>query len=175
MKKINLNEEEYKFSRDDMPILIHGEDHAGASFYTLSLIANLSLEGQKVLVLCGYPMAQEQFEKQVEGFGHSTVFYTKEGEQDFLHALASTNDNDIILIKNIELFDGSIIEPVLNKKNFIISGDLGKCVYKDKILEKSLNTKIFFSGIPGIEIPPLQRFEGFFMSKKAQGVTKIEL
>jgi len=43
-------------------------------FYTISLIANLFSEGFNVIVLCGYPMAFEQFKKQVSSLNKRVVF-----------------------------------------------------------------------------------------------------
>jgi hypothetical protein len=146
MKKIFVNQQEFEFTKDNLPMLIHGKDHAGASFYTISLIANLFLQGSKIIVLCGYPMAEEQFRKQVGNFAGEVNFYTKDNVSDFKKLVSSFNDNEpIILLKNVELFDEETADFVLANKKCIISGDFSKCVFRDKILEKSFTTKIFFS------------------------------
>jgi hypothetical protein len=177
MKKIFVNKKEIQFSEDNLPMLIHGEDHAGASFYTISLVANLFLQGSKVVVLCGYSMAEDQFKKQIVDFNNKDVFYTKEQILDFKNKVSSIIDIDeyIILLKNIELFDEEVVDFILGKKKYIISGDFNKCPFQDKVLEKSFTTKIFFSEFSGIDMPPLNKYEGFFISESLKGVTKLEV
>jgi len=88
MKKIFLNLEEIKYKEGDLPMLIHGEDHCGASMYTISLIANLFQEDSKIIVLCGYPMAEEQFKKQIGASNGEAIFFTKEYILDFKNKIS---------------------------------------------------------------------------------------
>jgi hypothetical protein len=177
MKKIFVDKKEFQFTGDNLPMLIHGEDHAGASFYTISLIANLFLQGSKILVLCGYSMAEEQFRKQVGDFRGEVAFYTKDQISDFLKAVSSLRDIDerIVLLKNVELFDGETANFVSEKKKYIISGDFNKCAFREKVLEKLFATKIFFSPLSEVEIPYLNKYEGFFISNFLNGITKVEI
>jgi len=177
MKKFFIDGKTLELEEKDLPMLIHGEDHAGASFYTISLIANLFLAGSKILVLCGYPMAEEQFRKQVGDFKGEINFYTKEKVLGFKNRVSSIENIDeyVVLLKNVELFDKEIIDFVLNKKKFIISGDFNKCAFKNSVLEKQFKTKIFFSPISGIEIPMLEKYEGFFISDSLKGIIKVEV
>jgi hypothetical protein len=177
MKKILINNKEFKFTKDNFPMLIHGKDHEGASFYTISLIANLYSQGFKVIVLCGYPMAFEQFKEQIGNLDERVVFYTKDKILDFKNTLINSNniDEQIVLLKNVELFNEDIINFVLERNKYIISGDFNKCVFGNKILEKHFMTKIFFSEVFKIKIPLLNKYEGFLTSDKIEGITKIEL
>ncbi|MBP7006701.1 MAG: hypothetical protein KBB16_01390, partial [Candidatus Pacebacteria bacterium] len=159
MKTIFLDKKEIQLTKDDLPMLIHGEDHAGASFYTISLIANLFLKGHKVIVLCGYYMAEEQFKEQIDNLDEK-LFYTKEQVSDFNKAVSIKEDINeyIFLLKNVELFNEEVIESFLKRDKFIISGDLNKSPFKEQILERTFKTKIYFSNIPNIEIPILNKY-----------------
>lgn len=177
MNKILVNKKEFKYTENNFPIFIHGRDHEGASFYTISLIADLFFRDFEIVVLCGYPMAFEQFKNQVKDINDRVVFYTKEHIADFKNKLLSLDNtnNQIILLKNVELFDKDIINFVLERKNYIISGDFNKCVLGEKILEKPFVTKIFFSDFFDIEMPLLNKYEGFFVSDVTKGLTKLVL
>lgn len=177
MKKIFVNEKEFEFTKDNLPALIHGEDHAGASFYTISLIANLFRQGCEIIVLCGYVMAHEQFKEQIGDFNGKYVLYTKEKISDFKEMLLSSQDKDdqVFLLKNVELFDEDIVNLVQKKEKYIISGDFNKCMFEEKIIKKHFTTKIFFSNFPGINTPPLDKYEGFFVSDKTQSITKLKI
>ena len=76
---------------------------------------------------------------------------------------------------DIELFSEEVIQAVLKKEKFILSGDFNKCVIKDKILTEPFNTKIFFSPLPKIELPSLEKFQGYFISEHLKGVTTLEV
>ena len=173
MKTVLVNKERFNFTENNLPVLIHGEEGSGASFYTIVLIANLFSQGFKILTLCGYHMAEDEFKKQVGDLGDKAVFYTKEKEFEFLLSNLEDEDKRIILIKNVELFEDNVISTILKNKNVIISGDLNKCAFKKKILEKSFPIKIFFSKLTEIETPITNKYEGFFISDKLQGVTKV--
>lgn len=177
MKKIFINQEEVNYTEDNFPMLIHGEDHCGASMYAISLIANLFLEGSKIIVLCGYPMAEKQFRDQVGVSKGEITFFTKEYILDFKDkiSLISNIDDYIILLKNIELFDEEIFDFVSKHKKYIISGDFNKCIFQDKVLDKGFRTKIFFSKFHGVDVPMLNKYEGYVISDKIKGVTKLEV
>jgi hypothetical protein len=177
MNKILLNEKEFNFTENNFPILIHGEDKSGASFYTISIAVNLFLKNLPIVFLCGYPMAEEEFRKQVnQDYGKDRIiFYTKERISEFKEFVADQNNQErIIFIKNIELFDEDIFNLISSKNKIILSGDINKCSFKDKILNKKFNTKIFFSPFNDVKLPALQKYEGFLVSSNSEGVTKVK-
>ena len=53
MNKILVNEKEFNFTEENLPILIHGEDKSGASLYTIAIAANLFSQKEKLVILCG--------------------------------------------------------------------------------------------------------------------------
>ena len=166
MKKITVNSKEFSFSGSNLPVLIHGEDRSGASLYTITLLANLYKAGMEVIVLCGYSMAKEEFEKQV---GNGGTFYTKEKEMEFLMEDLNDRENRVICIKNVEMFSEGTISTILGNKNIIISGDLNKCPFKNNILGKPFATKILFSKLSDTSIPELKKYEGFVVAEGMDG------
>lgn len=176
MFKILLDGEEKQFSLDSLPILIHGEDGSGASLYTVSFAANLYSQGFTILFLCGYPMAEEEFAKQVgSGYGNKARFFTKERIEEFKKVLASkNNDKKVIVIKNIELFGEDVFDLVARKLNIVISGDINKSSFKQAIVDKGFTTQIYFSPLEGVEFPEMNKYEGFVISDKYKGVTSLQ-
>ena len=80
----------------------------------------------------------------------------------------------VILIKNIELFNEEIFDAVKDFSNVIISGDLNNCSFKEKILQKSFNTSIYFSPLDEA-LPELQEYEGYFVSQNNIGRVSLEV
>jgi len=178
MDKILLNKEELGIlTKEDFPMMIHGEDKSGASFYTICLAAKWFLQGNKVIFLCGYHMAQDSFEEQVGKEHVGAIFYTKEKaqEQEFRMAVSKKfEDNMLLIIKNIELFGPEELSCISNFQNVIVSGDILRSTAKNEILKKEFATKIYFSELPSTNLPPLAKYEAFVISKNHQGITKIE-
>lgn len=175
MKKILLDGQDYRFAENKLPLLIHGLDKSGASLYTISVIADLFLQGHKVLVLCGYPMAREEFTNQVGTYNSRALFYTKDQGSVFLSQLKDLQDigERIIILKNVELFDETIFKQIAARGRFIASGDFSKCAFKDRILETTFSTKVFFSLLEGFDVPGLKKYEGFLKSTAAEGITTL--
>ena len=157
-------------------MLIHGHDKSGASFYTVTVAANIFSRGSKIAFLSGYPMAQEEFRKQVgkDFDAAKIVFYTKEHVSEFKEFMSNAENQDrIVVLKNIELFSEDVFDLVSSKKNIIISGDLGKCNFKEKIMNKKFATKIFFSPFDDAALPPLQKYEAFINFNSLEGTTRV--
>lgn len=179
MDEVLLNGKEIEnISAEDLPMLIYGEDKSGASFYTVCLAAKWFLQGNKVIFLCGYHMAQESFEEQAGKEHDGAVFYTKEKaqEQDFKKAVSKgIINNTLLVIKNVELFGSEEIGWVSSFKNVIISGDILKSKANDEILKKEFSTKVYFSKFAGVDMPDLAKYEGFMVSDRRKGITKIKI
>ena len=180
MNKIQLNNEDFLFSEKHLPMLIHGEDKAGASLFTITIGANFIAQNKKVLFLSGYYMAREEFYKQIEGLpknDHQDVFFVKEELPEFIKSISSLPDIEerIIFIKNIELFSEEIFDLVCHYKNIIISGDINKCNFKEKIMNIEHASKIFFSPFEEITLSGFEKYQGFLSSKSETGTitTKI--
>ncbi len=175
LKKILLDGKEFHFTRPDLPILIHGEEHVGASLFTVSVLADLYAQGSKIIALTGYPMARDAFVEQI-GSEENMQFFTKEKTEEFLNFISKMPDIDdaIVLVKNIEFFSEEVFNTVKNLKNIIFSGDLNKCSFKEKILQKSFNTSIYFSSLDE-QLPELNKYEGLFVSQNHTGRVSLEV
>ena len=178
MNTILLNGNEYHFSEDSLPILIHGKEHVGASQFTVSLLADLYRQGSKILFFTGYPMAKDEFIKQVgESIDNKVIFVNGTESASFLEKVNELEDIDerVILIKNIDLFEQEIFDAVSNKNKVIISGDIEKVPYKTHLLEKEYTTKIFFSPASYAQVPNLQLWEGYLHGQNNEGRLTLEL
>jgi hypothetical protein len=178
MNQISVDEKEFNFTGNIFPMFIHGEDKSGASLYTVTMAVNLFAQNLPIVFLCGYPMAEVEFKKQVNQVykKEQIIFYTKEHVSEFKEFITNPNNQErIIFIKNIELFDKNVFDFVLPKNKIIFSGDLNKCSSKDKILNINFKTKVFFSKLDDVKLPALQKYEGFLISENLKGITKVKL
>ncbi len=175
MKKILLDDKEVeKLAPESLPMLIHGEEGSGASLYTIALMAKWFSQGYKLHVLCGYSFAEEEFQKQIDTTYQEKIFFTKEEVQLFIAAIALRGTNDIVIIKNIELFDVELWQAISPIDHLIVSGDVHKALLKNSILQKTFTTKILFSPLDSMTIPEIKKYEGFLIAGDYKGVTKLE-
>ncbi|MFZ4648392.1 MAG: hypothetical protein ACOYMB_02010 [Patescibacteria group bacterium] len=176
---ILINNKKAKFSSQDFPILISGAEKTGSSFFSICLLVNLLREDKKVLLFSAYPMAKEEFRKQI-GKSHEKAIIIDSGEEDaLLQTLKNASDlsERVVLIKNIDAYSTKIFEAVQNLPLVIYSGDLDRCEFNDKLLEKNCPTKIFFSPSEKYldqEIGDLPRYCGQIISSKYKGIIKLE-
>lgn len=193
-KKILLNNKEVQFNPTYLPCLIHGADHAGASLFTVTMMADLFRQGEKIIFISGYHMARDEFlsqtqaegdmiylenEIQIQGAANKKVIFLQKDNIGIFSSLVSSLPDlveRIILIKNIDLFDQSIFDYVKDHPKLILSGDIDRCVYKEEVLKITFKTTIFFS-IPqtsvGITIPELQKYHGHFKGVHESGEVRI--
>lgn len=193
-KKILLNNKEFHFTSSDLPCLIHGADHAGASLFTVTMMADLYRQGYKILFISGYPMARDEFLSQTsageemifiekkeqipDAKNKKVIFIQKENAGLFSPLIQSLPDlaSRIVLIKNIDLFDVSIFNLVKDCPGLIISGNIDRCSFYPEVLKKDFPTKIFFSPSEKISIescPPLLKYQGFLQGELQSGVIRI--
>ena len=157
MKKgLLLNNSPWNFTVDDLPCLVHGKDKVGSSLFTVSLVADLYSQGSKFLFLSGYHMARDEFISQTRepentiliedqssiqsAESKRTIFIPRERMELFIKAIERLTDiqDRIVLIKNFDLFDESIFKAVEKNNKLILSGDLDKCLYKEKVISKEV-------------------------------------
>jgi len=119
-------------------------------------------------------MAHEEFLKQA-GNDDGIIFCVKEEVEKFKRILIESSDveQNIIIIKNIELFSNDIFDLVSTRQKLIISGDVNKAIFKEKILAKKYLTNILFSSLGNMDVPDLEKYEGFVMSETLQGKTTL--
>ncbi len=191
-----LNGKKWHLSKQDFPCLIHGKDKTGASLFTVSMLAALYSLGYKVLFLSGYHMARDEFIKQtnqpqntmlldnekdiISAAKKQVIFVSGEDPNLFIKTSSDLKDikERIILIKNFDLFDEALFDSVKHLMLLVLSGDLDKCPYKEKVVERNATTRIFFSQ-PQYKIdttvPPMQQYQGYLISPTMQGIISLEI
>lgn len=173
--KIILNGKELKqLATERLPMLIHGTEGSGASFYTIVCAAKWFQQGYTILFLCGYPMAEEEFIKIVPCKNNDVQFFTQEKQREFREAFNQTSNNRIVFVKNIELFSEDVFKLVSAENNLVISGDVNESNIKNMILQKQYAATVYFSDIPSIRLPNLKKYEGYVVSDTDNGITKLE-
>lgn len=193
--KIILNEKEYQVSEPDLPFLITYVEKAGGSHFSVSMIADLFLQGKKILFLTAYPMAKDNFFEQIKGYESKTAYITNVSQLDsnipgiilesgneelFLKATKKLSDIDerIILIKNMEVFGQAVFDICLKYQKLILSGNIDKCIAKKQIRQKKFNTIVAFTKPEidlGIKIPALEKYVGYWWSKDKEGQAKLKI
>jgi hypothetical protein len=176
MKKILFDGREVPYLiTESLPMLIHGTEGSGASLYTVCLAANWFSQDYRILFLCGYPMAEEEFAQQIGNSYKNVIFYTQEKVEEFKLILKhDLLDNTIIIVKNIELFGNDIFDAIKGIESLIVSGDVTKSDLKVKLLNKEYATKVFFSDIEEYDFPELEKYQGMFLSERYKGITQIQ-
>ncbi|MFA5936659.1 MAG: hypothetical protein WC822_02140 [Candidatus Paceibacterota bacterium] len=189
MKKIIdfTTKEEIKFTKEDLPILVHGKEHSGASLLSITVASLFQKGGQKLCIFTAYPMAKEEFLKQIDN--PETIFYL-EYEKDFEQALkfqtiiiqsgnidlfikaisnVSVMKDRIIFIKNVETINVPIFKLVLLYP-FIISGNLELNPFQLDFKNFIYSTKILFNPFDEGKIPPLQKYQAFMRNKLGEKI-----
>ncbi len=194
-EQIILNNKPYQISKNDLPCLITYVEKSGGSHFSVSMLADLFLQGKKILFLTAYPMAKDNFLKQIQGHEKNTSYLTELKQLDhkaqaiilesgnenlFLEIIKTLPDINerVILIKNIEVFSEAIFDKCLNYQQLILSGNIDKCSSKIAISKYPFNTIITFTKTKidlGITIPPLEKYLAYWSSKDKKGFTKIKL
>jgi len=180
MNKITLNEKIFECNENKLPLLIHGKDKTGSSLFTVTFATNLFAKGSKLLFLTGYHMAKEEFFKQIDPLSagdDKVIFCLKDQINEFSHLVDTLPDINerVIIIKNIDLFDEKTFGLISSKQKIIISGDINKCTFKDKILNKKFETKVIFSELENIKTPELQKYQGFLIEDNNSGLVSVKI
>ena len=177
--KILVNNKTINFSQADFPILISGRDGSGASLFSVSMLANVLKNGEKVLFFSAQAPAKEEFKKQIGDSLNDKVVIIKSGDENlFLEKIDQIQDlsERIILFKNIENYSPKLFNKLKNQKLIIFSGDLDKCQFNTQLIEKDFKTKIFFSYPQKIQVKnkiDLPKYHGLIFSKKYNGLISV--
>ena len=175
---ILVDNKKVNFTEDDFPMLISDADKSGSSFFSISLLATLFKSGMKVLLFSAYPMAKEEFRKQIGDNEENTIIIDSGEEQALIDSVENTPNlsERIVLIKNIDTYSSKLFDVVKNLKLIIFSGDLDKCQFADELIKKEFATKIFFSQsekFPQEEPINLAKYCGKIISEKHEGIISL--
>ena len=189
---ILLNNQKCSFKLSDLPCLIHGKEGEGSSLFTVSLVTDLFRKNEKTVFLCGYKMAYEEFISQTQATADTCllkslddlenihdkkmIFVTQENVELWMKVADLINDR-MFVVKNFDLFNENVLDIVKKKQKFILSGNLDRCIYSDKIIKMPFQTKVLFSQ-PSILInqtcPPLQKYYGYMWKDSEEGEVYIK-
>lgn len=195
--KLLLDDKALNFSESDLPCLIDYKEKSGGSHFSVTLIANLFLQGSKLLILTAYPMAKDNFMNQIVGLEAKVKFVKDKNDlreaekyqviiiesgngELFLEALKSLSDigERVLFVKNVESFKIEFIETILPLNKIILSGDIYQCRNKIKIFAKKFKTVIAFSRpINDIQIDfsKLEKYSGYLKSERQKGVVRVDM
>lgn len=194
--KIFLNKQAINFNESDLPCLITYADKTGGSHFSITLVVDLFLKGSKILFLTAYPMAKDNFLKQIgqdhskvasvtsvealEKVKDSQVIILESGNEALFHeAVKMLPDlkERIILVKNMEVFGKAVFDICLNLEKIILSGNIDMCADKERVSKKDFRTIIAFSkpeiSLP-IDVPALEKYTGFLLGDHKMGVVGIQ-
>lgn len=192
--QILINDGIYQVKENDLPCLITYAEKTGGSHFSVSMIADLFLQGRKILFLTAYPMAKDNFFQQIKGHEKNTSFITEENQLDttsqaiilesgnealFLQTLKRLNDlyERIILVKNMEVFSQAVFDACLDKQKIILSGNIDKCVAKKQIAAKKFHTVVVFSQSEinlRVDLPVLEKYTGYWHGEEMSGSAKLK-
>ncbi len=197
VQTILLNKQVYHLTEDNLPCLITYQEKSGGSHFSVTLIANLFLAGSKVLFLTAYPMAKDNFLQQVKDMESKIAYVKSESEikqnKDaqaiilesrnsdlFVKAVKCLNDINerVVFIKNMEVFSNSVINPALNFKKLILSGDIDKCTSKKQISKKKFRTTVIFSKpkiLLPIAPPKLEKYTGYLWTDNKESFVSVQI
>lgn len=169
---------EVVFNHNNLPMMIHGVEHSGASLFSITVAALLHQKGEKLIIFTAYPMAKDEFVAQVgetkdifilddeknldKALKFQTIFIQSGNVDLFVKILeygASLADRTIF-IKNIETIDVPILELVSAFK-FLVSGDLGANKKQAGFKSVKYNTKVFLSPLAGEIVPTLLKYQAY--------------
>lgn len=174
MREIVLNGLSKSFKGEDFPMLIHGKEGSGASLFSIITAALLCRAEQPVLFWSAYSAAKEELSKELNGNIPKNIYIILEGIEDtspFKEAIETSDPRTIIFAKNCELLPRDIVSRIITCDSFVLSGDFEKLIGVDIDLFK---TKIFFSPLfitGGIQIPILEKYEGYLFGANSGIIT----
>lgn len=174
-----LNNKKVNFDSNDFPMLISGAEKTGSSFFSICLLADLLNNGHKVLFLSAYPMAKEEFKKQIGSNAANAIIIESGEEDDIIKEIKAIADLEerIVLLKNIDTYSRKMFNNLKDLKLVIFSGDLDKCEFAESLINKDFPTRIFFSSskkFPYRITPNLAKYCGEMISEKHKGVISLD-
>jgi len=159
-------------SKNGLPLLIHGKEGCGASIFSIKLVAEFIKQGNPLVFWSAYSAAKETLNKEFNGTLPSEItVIADENPQNLEAVLAKVHSNQTLFVKNFEVASKEIREKLLTKNLLIIAGDLENVLTKEEFL--SFPTRILFSSFEGVDLPVLEKYQGYLFSKDKNETVKI--
>lgn len=196
LQKMFLDDKELHLAQSDLPCLISYPEKTGGSQFSVTLIADLFLRGEKVLFLTAYPMATDNFLSQIAETNRGVkridsendiaehldadAIMIKSGDEDlFMKIVPLLPDlkQRIIFVKNIEKFSDETVKTVLAFEKIVLSGHLDECRLKEFIANYNYQTTIIFDQptTGKFKVPKLEKYTGYLQSKSKKGVVRLDM
>lgn len=191
---ITLNNQDFEFNESLLPCLVTGAYKSGASYFSVSLVANLIKHGTKLIFFTAFPMAKEELFNQIniweifEVTSKSDInklpkdktIIVKSGDteiwKEVIKSIKSIQEY-IIFVKNIEEYDNSILDVISKYEKILLSGSLDNCSFRNELSQKIWKSKIIFT-LPNIdfkvEIPNLEKYESYLISENFKWIVRIK-
>jgi hypothetical protein len=179
---------EVPVTQNSLPLMIHGKDRSGASFFTISLAAQFHAAGNKLLIFTAFQMAKEEFLNQVAETADKVFYlesendfekakefqtiYVQSGNIDLFMKILSQATDRIVFVKNIETIDQDIFTE-LSKHPFVVSGDVEVNPTQKVFLDHGYATKILFSPLPDTTLPALAKYQALLQTKSAEHIIAL--
>jgi len=194
INQIILDNKLFQFKESFLPCLVIWACKSWASYFSVTLVANLINQWYKIIFFTAFPMAKEELLNQIwsnKTFDITKITDFKYIPQDKSIIIQSWNkqlrekviknikdlENYIIFVKNIEEYDNSILDIIWINNKIILSWDLDNCSFKNNIVKKEWESKIIFT-LPkidlNIDIPTLEKYESYLINPKIKWILKIK-
>ncbi len=131
-------------------------------------------------------MAKEEFYKEFDGTAHriktsaeineveTQIIVMENGDpKELALALPKVEPGRIVFVKNFETVPKEIASDLLGRQYLIISGDMENVLPKDDVA--IFPTRIFFSPYAGVDLPTLEKYQGYMLSTKKNGVIQVKI
>lgn len=192
-----LNNQPIEFGAEHLPMFISGQDKSGASFFSVSVVSQFFLRGEKILFFSLKQPAVDKLKEQcaekskdifcledardLARASEYPAVVVKSGDSSLcVEAIRELSDADerIIFIKNFEETLNPVLWDLLVDNNkVILSGDIDLSRLMPEIVRKKYSAKILFSrpdvGL-GINVPELPKYSGYLKSGTKEGIVSVQ-
>lgn len=188
-----LNGAPLHFLEHDFPMLIHGVEGSGASYFTMSVLAELFRKGKGIIMLSGYSHARDAFftmtraqsqtvliedDSSLQRAEHKRVIFLKREKAHYLPLLLehiTDSKKRVVLVKNVEMFPDPVFTSLLHHEQLIISGNIDESPLKFKILGRHFQTKVYFSPLLAseVQLPQLPQYGGYMIRNDSSGIVSV--
>ncbi|OGN28097.1 MAG: hypothetical protein A3A33_04125 [Candidatus Yanofskybacteria bacterium RIFCSPLOWO2_01_FULL_49_25] len=164
----NNQEQPIAFDLSFLPMMISGGEGSGASFFSVSVVSSLALQGLPVLFYSLKPDARTLFERQIgTRKDDSDIIMVESGNAELAQkafAELVPRGEHILFIKNAEVTITKELLLVVEKSDkLILSGDLNASPLQKYIDEKEFATTII-----------MENRKGYFINNARQGIVRVE-
>ncbi len=177
----------------DLPMLVHGREHSGASLFPITVAAQLHKKGSKLLFFTAYPMAKDEFFAQL-GDLVNTVFYLESREDipkagEFQTIVVKSGDEKLFLavleelpnlteyipfLKNVEVITEPDIVGYATIHPSIIAGDITKSTFMDDLLSTEYVTKVMFTPVEGDSFAGIEKYQAKMSGKNGELIVSVK-